>query len=105
MRPHLVLVCLLLLLSSANAQRVLLMQRTWTNNPSNQSSDCVQVDLDGFYHFEHTPMTLLQTGTRQIHAGKLSEDEMKQLMGLLDDPALQSLTTPKISPGSMMGGP
>jgi len=104
MRPLLALVWLLFPLSAANAQQVLLMQRTWANNPANESSDCVQVDSDGSYHFEHTPMSLGQTGTRQIHVGKLSDEEMKQLQRVLDEPALQSLTTPKPSPGSMMGG-
>jgi hypothetical protein len=104
MRPLLALVWLLFPLSAANAQQVLLMQRTWANNPSNESSDCVQVDSDGSYHFEHTPMSLGQPGTRQIHAGKLSDEEMKQLQAMLNEPALQSLTTPKPGPGSMMGG-
>ena len=96
---------MLLSLSAADAQNLLLIQRTWANNPSNESSDCVQVESDGSYHFEHTPMSLGQAGTRQIHAGKLSDEEMKQLQGLLDEPGLQSLTTPKPGPGSMMGGP
>jgi hypothetical protein len=104
MRPLLVLAWLLLPLSAANAQQLLSMQRTWANNPANESSDCVQVDVDGSYHFEHTPMTLGQAGTRQIHAGKLGDAEMKQLQEVLDTPALQSLTTPKPGPGSMMGG-
>jgi hypothetical protein len=104
MRPLLGLLWFLLSLSAANAQQLLLMQRTWANNPGNESSDCVQVETDGAYHFEHTPISLGQAGTRQIHAGKLSDEEMKQLQGLLDEPALQSLTTPKPGPGSMMGG-
>ena len=91
-------------LSAANAQQLLLMQRTWANNPANESSDCVQVNADGSYHFEHTPMSLGQTGTRQIHAGKLTDEEMKELRAVLDEPPLESLTTPKPSPGSMMGG-
>jgi hypothetical protein len=93
-----------LLLGVADAQHVLLMQRTWANNPANESSDCVQVDADGSYHFEHTPMDLGQEGSRQIHTGKLSQDEMRQLKEVLNDPQLESLTTPKPSAGSMTGG-
>ncbi len=81
------------------------MQRTWVNNSANESSDCVQVEVDGTYHFEHTPISLWQPGIRQIHVGKLTDEEMKQLHGVLDDPSLQSLATPKLNAGSMMGGP
>jgi hypothetical protein len=103
-RLLLTLFWMLLSLSNAGAQQLLLMQRTWANNPANESSDCVQVEADGSYHFEHTPMSLGQAGKRQIHTGKLSDEEMKQLQGVLADSSLQSLTTPKPSAGSMMGG-
>ncbi len=105
MRPLLALLWLLLSFCAADAQNLLLMQRTWANSPANQSSDCVQVEADGSCHFEHTPMSPGQTGTRQIHADKLSDEQMKQLQGILDEPALQSLTTPKPGAGSIMGGP
>jgi len=87
--------------STANAQQLLLIQRTLAENPTNESSDCVQVESDGSYHFEHTPMSLGQPGHHQIHVGKLSDEEMKQLQQMLDDPALQSLTTPKPDKGFM----
>ncbi len=104
MRFLVALLWILLPLCAADAQRLLMMQRTWANNPANESSDCMQVDADGSYHFEHTPMNLGQASTRQIHAGKLSDEELKQLQEVLDEPALQSLTTPKPSRGSMMAG-
>ena len=92
----------LIALGGATAQQpLLLIQRTWANNPTNETSDCVQVENDGSYHFEHTPMSLGQPERRQIHVGKLSDEEMKQLEAMLDDPALQSLSTPKPGNGLM----
>jgi hypothetical protein len=50
-------------LTAAVAQEpLLLIQRTWAENQTNESSDCVQVENDGSYHFEHTPMDLFQPG-------------------------------------------
>jgi len=91
----------LLLMSSAYGQQLLLMQRTWAQNQTTESSDCLQVESDGAYHFEHTMMDLWQPGRREIHAGKLSDDEMKQLREILDNPSLQSLATPTLGNGFM----
>ena len=105
MRVLAVLLWTFVSLGSAGAQQLLLIQRTWTINASSQSSDCLAVGRDGSYHFERTPLDLGRPGQRQIHVGKLSDDEMKQLTAMLNDPALQSLTTPKPAPGFMTGGP
>ena len=82
--------------------QVLLIQRMWADSPTKDYTDCVQVKSDGLYRFEHTPIDLGQPGHRQIHLGKLSEEEMSQLIALLDDPAVKSLTT--ASKGSVSGG-
>ncbi len=84
-----------LTLNVAAAQQSLLsIQRIWANNPTSESTDCIQVGADGSYHFEHTPMSLGQAERREIHVGKLSGEEMKELQAILDDPALQLLNTP-----------
>ena len=82
--------------------QMLLIQRMWADSPTKDYTDCVQVKSDGSYRFEHTPIDLGQQGHRQIHLGKFSEEEMSQLIGLLDDPAIKSLTTP--SKGPVSGG-
>ena len=102
MRMPATLFCVLLLFGSGAAQQqVLLIQRTWANNPGNESTDCVLVESDGSYHFEHTPLELGQPGRRQIYVGKLSETEMKELQQILYDPGLQALTTPNLGKGFM----
>jgi hypothetical protein len=102
MRVSAILLSLFVLLGNATAQQeVLLIQRTWANNPSDESSDCLLVESDGNYHFEHTPLDLGQPSRRQIHVGKLGDAEMKELQQMLADPALQSLTTPKPGKGFM----
>lgn len=102
MRVSAVLLWTFIMFGSATAQQqLLLIQRTWANTPSNESTDCVEVQSDGAYHFEHTPLDLGQPEKRQIHVGKLSDGEIKDLQQILDDPALRSLTTPKFGNGFM----
>jgi hypothetical protein len=104
MRPLIALLWIVIPLCTANAQQLLVMHREWANDANDQSSDCVQVETDGSYRFEHTPFFRGQQGPHEIHAGKLGEDEMKQLAVILDDPALESLATPSPGSGSMRGG-
>jgi hypothetical protein len=105
MRFFAVLLWSLIAIGGAYAQnQVLLIQRMWADSPTREYNDCLEVNNDGSYRFEHTPIDLGQPDRRQIHIGKLSEQEMKQFAGLLDDPALISLTTPNPVNGAVSGG-
>ncbi len=45
----------LLFVGLAHAQnQLLLIQRVWAASPTTESSDCVEVQTDGSYRFEHT---------------------------------------------------
>jgi hypothetical protein len=105
MRFAVALVLTLLLLGMAHAQdQVLLIQRMWADSPTREATDCVEVKGDGSYRFEHTPIDLGRPDRPQVHLGKLTDEEMKQLTDLLDNPALQSLNTPSLSKGAVSGG-
>ncbi len=84
--------------------QVLRIQRMWADSPTKDYTDCVEVKVDGSYRFEHTSIDLGRPDHPQVHLGKLAEDEMKQLTGLLNEPALESLTTPSPSKGAVSGG-
>lgn len=92
-------------LSSAAAQQLLVMQRNWSsvNGLSNAAfyRDCIQVNWDASYRFEHSTAEVGQQGQHQIHVGKFTDEEMKQLQGILEAPALADLSTPTPSQESM----
>jgi hypothetical protein len=91
-------------LSAALAQQqVLLIQRSWWESGTQSYSDCVEVQSEGSYHFEHTAIFMGKPEDPKIHSGKLSDDEMKQLKDTLDSPALQSLSTPNPGKGAVTG--
>jgi hypothetical protein len=95
----------LLFVGLAHAQnQLLLIQRFWAASPTTESSDCVEVQNDGSYRFEHTPIDLGQPGTSKIHVGTLSVEERTQLTEMLNDPALLSLSRPTSSSGAVSGG-
>lgn len=105
MRFFAVLLWSLVAVGDAFAQdQLLLIQRMWADSPTRDYTDCLELHNDGSYRFEHTPIDLGQPDRRQIHMGKLREEEMKQFTELLDDPALQSLTTPNQVKGAVSGG-
>src|SRR5580704_17973796 len=85
----------LLFVGLADAQnQLLLIQRFWATSPTTESSDCVEVQADGSYRFEHTPIDLGQPGTTKIRLGTLTVEERTQLTEILNDPALLSLSRP-----------
>lgn len=91
--------------STANAQQLLVMQRNWSsiNGLSNAAiyRDCVEVKWDASYRFEHNTAEVGQADHHQIHVGKFTDDEMKQLQTILEAPDLAALTTPNPGQGSM----
>lgn len=86
-------------------EQVLVLQRLWASTPTLEYNDCLEVRSDGSYQFEHTSLSLGQEDRRQVHVGKFSDDEMKQLRAIIDEPAFQSLSTPKPGSGFMTAGP
>src|SRR3954469_856522 len=92
-------------LSSADAQQLLVMQRNWSSvtNLSNATyyRDCVQVNWDATYRLEHSSVEVGRQGQRQIHIGRFTDDEMKQLQSILEAPGLSDLRTPTPSQESM----
>ena len=105
MRFAAALVLTLLLPGVSYAQdQLLLIQRMWADSSTKEDTDCVEVKSDGSYRFEHTPIDLGPPDHPQVHLGKLTEEEMKQLTGLLDDSALESLTTPSPTNRAVSGG-
>ena len=102
------LVSLVILASTIAAgaqEQVLVLQRLWASTPSLEYNDCIEVKSDGSYQFEHTSLNLGQEDRRQVHVGRFSDDEMKQLSAIVNGPALRSLSTPKPGPGFMTWGP
>jgi len=98
------MLCVSIALGSADAQQqLLLLHHSWWESGAQSHSDCIEVESDGSYHFEHTPIFIGQPERHKIHAGKFRDDEMNQLKELLDDPALQSLTTPNPGNTGMTG--
>jgi len=89
-------------LASAQQQQ-LVIERDWSS-VSTFYRDCVQVMNDGSYRFEHSSISSQEPRSLQIHAGKFSEDEMKQFEAMLDDPALAPLTTPMLNRQQMTLG-
>jgi len=95
---------ILLALGAAYAQeQVIVLQRNWSSMPTFYR-DCMEVKGDGSYRFEHSSVSMQEPESHQIHAGKFSEDEMKQLLAILGDPALESLTTPQLGAGGLTVG-
>jgi hypothetical protein len=89
----------------AHAQNpLLLIQRFWAASPTTEFSDCVQVQTDGSYRFEHTPVDLGQPGTAKIHLGTLTVEERTELTEILNDPAVLSLSRPAPPRGAVSGG-
>ena len=85
----------LLLVALAHAQnQLLLIQRSWAASPTTESGDCVAVQTNGSYRFEHTSFDLGKPGKTQIHLGTLTLEERAQLTDILNDPALLSLSRP-----------
>src|ERR1700684_2525333 len=94
----------LLFVGLAHAQnQLLLIQRFWATSPTTESSDCVEVQNDGSYRFEHTPIDLGQPSTSKIHVGTLTVEESTQLTEILNDPAVLSLSRPA-SAGEAVSG-
>ena len=94
----------LLLVGLAHAQnQLLLIQRFWAASPTTESSDCVEVQTNGSYRFEHTSFDLGKPGTTQIHLGTLTLEERAQLTEILNDPALLSLSRPASRKGAAPG--
>ena len=94
----------LLFVGLAHAQnQLLLIQRFWAASPTTESSDCVEVQADGSYRFEHTLVDLGQPGTTKIHLGTLTVEERTQLTEILNDPALLSLSRPSSPRGAASG--
>jgi len=88
----------------AHAQnQLLLIQRFWAASPTTESSDCVEVQADGSYRFEHTLVDLGQPGTTKIRLGTLTVEERTQLTEILNDPALLSLSRPASPRGAASG--
>ncbi len=81
----------------------MVLQRNWSSMPTFYR-DCMEVKGDGSYRFEHSGVSMQEPESHQIHAGKFSEDEMKQLLAILDDPALESLTTPQLGANGLTVG-
>ncbi len=95
----------LLFVGLAHAQnQLLLIQRFWAASPTTDFSDCVAVQTDGFYRFEHTSVNSGQPGTAKIHLGTLTFEERSQLTEILNDPALLSLSRPAPPNGAVSGG-
>jgi len=94
----------LLFVGLAHAQnQLLLIERSWSASPTTESSDCVEVQTDGSYRFEHTPIDLGQPGTTKIRLGTLTVEERTQLTEILNDPALLSLSRPASPRGAASG--
>jgi hypothetical protein len=99
-----VLLTLLLFEVSHAEDEVLRIQRMWADSPTKDYADCVEVKGDGSYRFERVSIDSGRPDRPQVHLGNLTEDEMKQLTGLLNEPALESLTTPTRSKSVVSGG-
>jgi len=84
-------------------QPVLLLQRNYFSTGTFYT-DCVQVQEDGSYRFEHRYAALYEHESHQIHAGKLTDDELRQLRAVLDEPGLQALRTPGLQSAGMTVG-
>ena len=57
----------------AHAQnQLLLIQRFWAASPTTEFSDCVEVQTDGSYRFEHTPVDLRAARHRKNSPGHSS---------------------------------
>ncbi len=94
----------LLLVGLAHAQnQLLLIQRSWEASPTTESSDCVAVQTNGSYRYEHTSFDLGKPGPIQIHLGTLTLEERAQLTDILNDPALLSLSRPASRKGAAPG--
>jgi hypothetical protein len=94
-------------LPTAHAQQQLLvLQRNWSSITALSNAafyrDCIQVKSDASYRFEHVATEFGQQQRYQIHVGKFTEDEMKQLQNILDAPPLVALTTPAPGQDSSM---
>ena len=95
------LVCALFAPSgNAQEQTLLLLKRVWSDGPTRPYSDCLKVERDGSYRLEHTSG---QSEKTQIHVGAFNDQEMKHLGEMLDDPALESLTTPNPGQAGVTG--
>lgn len=89
--------------SGFSQQQLLLIQRNWSSMPTFYR-DCMQVSSDGSYRFEHSGVSMQEPEFDQIHVGKFSDEEMKQLQAILEEPSLQALSTPGLNPGGMTMG-
>jgi hypothetical protein len=95
----------LLLAGLAHAQsQLLLIQRSWAVSPTTESSDCVAVQANGSYRFEHTLIDSGQSGTTTVHLGTLTVEERTELTEILNDPAMLSLSRPASAKGGASGG-
>lgn len=95
----------LLFVGLAHAQDpLLLIERSWAVSPTTESSDCVEVQSDGSYRFEHTSVDVGEPETTEIHLGTLTSEEKTQLVEILNDPAVLSLSRPASRKGPVSGG-
>jgi hypothetical protein len=95
----------LLFVGLAHAQNpLLLIERSWASSPTTESSDCVEVQTNGSYRFEHTSVDSGQPATTKIHLGTLSVEERSQLTEILNDPAVVSLSRPPSRKGAVSQG-
>ncbi len=95
----------LLFVGLAHAQnQLLLIERSWAASPATESSDCVEVQTDGSYRFEHTPVDAGHPGPTKIHLGTLTSEESTQLTEILNDPAVVSLSRPASRKEGVSGG-
>jgi hypothetical protein len=92
-------------LPTAHAQQLLVIQKNWSSITGFSNAtiyrDCIEVKWDASYRFEHQAAEVGQSEHSQIHIGKFSDDEMKQLQGILEAPDLAGLTTPSPGQGSV----
>ena len=86
------------------AQPILLLQRNYSGSNTSFYIDCMQVQSDGSYRFEHRHAAIQEHESHEIHVGKLTDDELTQLRVLLDQPGLQALSTPSLQSGEMTVG-
>jgi hypothetical protein len=86
-------------LTAAAQQQLLSLQRIWSDPAAQSYRDCVEIGDDGSYRLEHTVASWQNQQTHQIHIGRLSDDEIKQLRGMLNNDAFKSLNTPRPSGG------
>ncbi len=103
MRIRAPLIALLLLvivpLGHSQQQPLLVLQHWWVKTaptPAVGYFDCMTVQTDGALRFEHAVTPSMEPVSYKIYQRQLSDDEMKQLRSVLDDPALEAVITPHV---------